>query len=95
MRQEDAMKRFSIISTIIHAFPSDTAVKTATLVDGQARTLSHERGKILHCDFGKLWVTIEGDPEDIILTEDESFEIPSGGRVVISGLESGGYSLAG
>lgn len=89
------MRGFSIISTLLHAFPSDTAEKTATLVDGQARTLSHERGRILHCDFGKLWVTIEGNPEDIILTKDESFEIPNGRRVVVSGLESGGYSLAG
>jgi hypothetical protein len=89
------MRGFSIISTLIHAFPFDTTVKTATLVDGQAKTLSHERGKILHCDFGKLWVTIEGNPEDIILTKDESFEIPYGRRVVVSGLESGGYSLAG
>ncbi len=89
------MRKSSILASIIHVLPSNAARKTATLVDGEARTLIHEREKILHCDFGKLWVTIEGDPEDIILSKDENFELPYGRRVVVSGLESGGYSLAG
>jgi hypothetical protein len=89
------MRMSSFLSSIFHVFPASDTTESATLTDRQARTLLHQRGRILHCDFGKLWVTIEGIPEDIILTKDESFELPNGRRVVVSGLESGGYSLAG
>jgi hypothetical protein len=89
------MRMTSLLSSIFHVFPSSDEAESATLLDGQAKTLLHEEGRVLHCDYGKLWVTIEGDPEDIILTEDQSFELPYGRRVVVSGLESGGYSFAG
>ncbi len=89
------MNRIQKAASILQVLTFHNEKKTARLLDGQAITLSHESGKVLRCDFGKLWITFEGDPHDIILSESESITIPSGRRVVVSGLESGGYSLAG
>jgi len=42
-------------------------------------------GSSLRCTSGSLWVTIEGDPKDYVLTQDQSLAIPNLGKVILSG----------
>jgi hypothetical protein len=48
-------------------------------------------GSRIHCLSGSLWVTIEGDTKDYILTQDQSLAIPNLGKVLLSG--SGSYQV--
>lgn len=42
-------------------------------------------GKILRCTSGKLWVTLEGDPNDYFLSPNQTMAIPTLGRVAVTG----------
>jgi len=54
---------------------------------GRNRTevLRNLGGSSLRCTSGSLWVTIEGDPKDYVLTQDQSLAIPNLGKVILSG----------
>lgn len=60
-----------------------------TLADGEAwSTQSHRAGLVVRCESGKLWVTVEGDPEDHILLAPDVFIAPTAGRVAVLALSS-------
>lgn len=52
---------------------------------------AHLEGQLILCDSGHLWVTIENDTEDHVLTASQYFFVPTAGKVVIGG--RGGYTI--
>jgi hypothetical protein len=45
--------------------------------------LDHAKGTTIALERGSLWVTLESDPRDIVLTDGMRFEIDRGGRTVL------------
>jgi len=58
------------------------------LVKHEAVTLSDAQGHVLSCRSGELWITVDGDGRDIILSAGESYRIDSRAAVVISALQA-------
>jgi hypothetical protein len=57
------------------------------LAEGEAwSTQSPRPGLAVRCESGKLWVTVEGDPEDHILLAPDVFTVPTRGRVAVLAL---------
>lgn len=50
-------------------------------------TLSDARDEVLNCTGGELWITIDGDRRDIILTPGERWPIESRAAVIIMALK--------
>lgn len=51
----------------------------------------HLKGQRIFCHSGRLWVTLENDPEDHVLAPGQAFLVSGNGKVVIGGL--GTYTL--
>lgn len=47
------------------------------------------RGALLECSEGALWLTVQGQPGDFLLTAGKQLRIASNGLVVIEGLPAG------
>lgn len=72
-----------------------TAARTVTLADGQAwSTESSGAGLVLRCTQGKLWITVEGDPEDYIVAAPDVFRVATRGRVAVMALAPATIELA-
>lgn len=57
------------------------------LAEGEAwSTQSPRAGLAVRCESGKLWLTVEGDPEDHILLAPDVFTVPTRGRVAVLAL---------
>jgi len=65
--------------------------RSGNLGKGRIEVLKGLGGKQVRCTSGALWVTIEGDPKDYILTQNESLSIPNLGKVLLSG--NGSYQV--
>lgn len=59
----------------------------------QVVALSALKGHSLVCTGGKLWVTVQGDPTDYILSENESLTLGSAGKFLLSGLKTANYRI--
>jgi hypothetical protein len=62
-----------------------TAVRTArrTLLPArETLVLENARGTVIAVEHGCLWVTLEGDTRDIVLTDGMRFEIDRDGRTL-------------
>jgi len=46
--------------------------------------LNHAKGTTIALERGSLWVTLESDPRDIVLTDGMRFEIDRGGRTIVT-----------
>jgi len=46
--------------------------------------LDHAKGTTIALERGSLWVTLESDPRDIVLTDGMRFEIDRGGRTIVT-----------
>jgi hypothetical protein len=66
-----------------------TARRSATLDKGDVEVLKGLGGQTLRCTAGTLWLTMEGDRKDYILTQNQAVAIPNLGKVVVTG--SGSY----
>lgn len=51
------------------------------------------RNVFLECINGLVWLTIEGQQDDIVLNEGEIFRIESNGLAIIQGLPSGSIHM--
>jgi len=51
----------------------------------RTKVLRNLGGSQLRCTSGCLWVTLEGDPKDYILTQNQTLSIPNLGKVLLSG----------
>lgn len=56
---------------------------------GEVLSLRGIRGALLECSEGALWLTVQGQPGDFLLTAGKQLRITSTGLVVIEGLPSG------
>ena len=65
--------------------------RSGKLSRGRTEVLKGLGGSQVRCTSGSLWVTIEGDPKDYILTQNESVSIPNLGKVLLSG--NGSYQV--
>ena len=66
------------------------------LAEGEAwSTQSPRAGLVLRCDVGKLWVTVEGDPDDHILLAPDTFTVPTRGRVAVLALTPSSVEVTG
>jgi len=58
---------------------------------GRTEVLKGIGGSRVRCTSGLLWVTLEGDTKDYVLTQNESIAVPNLGKVLLSG--SGSYQI--
>ena len=66
----------------------DECVETPlTLKANQFVTIKRAQGTCLQCVQGSVWVTLENDPLDFVLSPGERVCIRTPGRMVIEGLE--------
>lgn len=52
-----------------------------------ALALDGAAGTVVSVEYGCVWITLEGDPRDIVLTAGMRFEIDRGGRTVVAAEE--------
>lgn len=57
-------------------------------------TLDPERELQLSCLDGVLWITIEGDIRDHVLTPGDGLPLPAGGRVVIQAIRDSRFGVS-
>jgi hypothetical protein len=74
------------------AVQAQPAIRVSGDVDyGRIAVFAHLDGQRLTCTSGRLWLTIENDPNDYVLRPQERMVIPGSGKVVIGG--RGSYSI--
>lgn len=66
---------------------------TIPLADGRLLTIRGARGVEVECTEGKVWLTIEGQPGDIVLGAGDRARIDSNGLALAEGLPSGAVRL--
>lgn len=49
-------------------------------------SIANARDQLLTCDSGELWITVEGDPRDLILKSGSHWRIDSNAEVIISAI---------
>ena len=62
-----------------------SANRSGSLGKGRTAVLKGLGGSRVRCTSGTLWVTIEGDSKDYVLTQNQSVCIPNLGKVLLSG----------
>lgn len=65
--------------------------RSGTLRKGSVEVLKGLGGAILRCTGGTLWVTLQGDTKDYVLTSNQSLAISNLGKVLLSG--NGSYQV--
>ena len=55
--------------------------------------LDDAQGTVIAVESGCLWVTMENDPRDVILTPGMRFEVDRSGRTIIAAEEDSGFGL--
>jgi hypothetical protein len=65
--------------------------RSGSIGKGRTEVLNGLGGTQVRCTSGSLWLTIEGDPNDYILTQNQSVAIPNLGKVLLSG--TGSYQI--
>jgi hypothetical protein len=63
----------------------DTMPSSGLVGRNRTEVLRNLGGRRVRCTSGILWVTIEGDPKDYVLTQNQSLSIPNLGKVILSG----------
>lgn len=66
---------------------------TIVLSPNRPLVLRQARGSTLHCVAGQLWLTVEGDADDILLCAGQSWPITRNGLVLVEALGSGSIRL--
>lgn len=70
---------------------SASARRTGSLGKDNLEIFKGIGGRTIRCTAGTLWLTLEGDTKDYILTQNQSLPIPGVGKVLVSG--SGSYQI--
>lgn len=58
---------------------------------GALRTIPASRSARVRCETGTLWITVDGDTRDIVLTAGEEFSRTEAGPLAIFGLDDASY----
>jgi hypothetical protein len=66
--------------------------RSGAISQGQTEAFRTLKGKQIRCTSGSLWVTLEGDGNDYLLSSGQSLIIPRTGMAVISG--EGSYQIS-
>lgn len=66
---------------------------TIPLADGRLLAIRGARGVEVECTEGKVWLTIEGQPGDMVLGAGDRARIDSRGLALVEGLPSGAVRL--
>jgi len=72
----------------------DERNRTRRLAKGQAMSFTDPCGLQFTCTFGSLWLTIAGEPQDIILEAGESFRCAARAHLVATAFESSSLEVA-
>ena len=65
--------------------------RSGSLRKGNVEVFKGLGGTTLRCTSGTLWVTLEGDTKDYVISQNQTMPIPNLGKVVMSG--SGSYQI--
>ena len=52
------------------------------------------RGSLVHCLFGSVWLTQDGDPRDIVLEAGQSFTLDRDGVALVYATSDAGLALS-
>jgi hypothetical protein len=63
------------------------------LADKKQFSFRDAKGVYLECTAGRLWLTVEGQPGDFLLSPGERMRIVSNGHALVEGLPSGAFRL--
>lgn len=74
-------QRFATLFGLSDGAQANERPTTHRLVTGQALSVTHPYGLQFTCTAGALWLTVAGEPKDIILKEGESFRCAARGRL--------------
>lgn len=66
---------------------------TIPLADGRLLAIRGARGAELECTAGRVWLTVEGRPGDIVLGPGERSVITGQGLALVEGLPAGAVRL--
>jgi hypothetical protein len=88
------MNKFMKLSTALLSHGAVVSESDERLLSGQVVSMYRSKGRILSCSAGKLWVTLEHEPGDIILEANQSLDIDENGCVVISAIGPSIYKVA-
>jgi hypothetical protein len=93
-KREVAMNKSIKLSaaSLVHQSMGSTVAKR--LLPGQIAALRHGKGERLYCDSGRLWVTLEHCPDDVVLEAQQSLDIAENGLVLVSALGSATFRFA-
>ena len=70
-----------------------TTPQSAYLMRRQTFNLQARKGQRIECRSGQLWITQDGDPNDVILAADQSFTLDRSGHALVSALEDASFVL--
>jgi hypothetical protein len=65
--------------------------QSAYLLRRQTFNLQARKGQRIECRSGQLWITQDGEPNDIILAPDESVTLDRPGHTLVSALEDASF----
>jgi hypothetical protein len=52
------------------------------------------RGDVIHCSYGTLWITQEGDMKDYILDAGQDFWVTRSGTVIVQALDDSKFQFS-
>ena len=67
--------------------------QSAYLLRRQTFNLQARKGQRIECRTGQLWITQDGDPNDVILEADQSFTLDRSGHALVSAIEDASFML--
>lgn len=85
------------------AWSEDTRVGRGTAVNDEAAALKKNQilwmtnvfGREIRCEIGTLWLTVDGQPQDIILDAGKSHRCVSRSRLGVQALSDAKFRVAG
>ena len=63
--------------------PANRTLRRTRMPARETLVLENARGTVIAVDHGCLWITLEGDTRDIVLTDGMRFEIDRHGRTIV------------
>jgi len=93
--EEDSMFKTAIaIAGAAQIHSAADLARGGTLLKGQVASLRGRPGMKLICGSGQLWVTVEGDPADHVLSAGQGLTLERPGLVVLGGGRDATYLVA-